>query len=368
MILENRAFLVFLLLVSLSFAWLLSPFFAPIFWAIAVCIIFYPIKLKLTKRLPGRDNTVAFLTLLSAMLIVILPITFLLVNAIGEAQTLYASIRSGNFDLAQKLQEIVDSSEFIKDSLIRFNLSPDNIQERITARVGENSRMIVDSTLNIGQNMTAFVLNLGIMLYVAFFIIRDGERLKELMIEALPLGDERERLLFKRFSDVVNAALKGNLVVAAVQGAIGGIAFWALGIPSAMLWTFAMMFASLIPAVGAALIWAPVAIYFAATGQYTEAIILTVVGVVVIGLMDNLLRPILVGRDTKLPDYIILTSTLGGIALFGIGGFVVGPIIAALFVSSWNIFMREFVDPDQPAEERLHEDSVKTDSAAVNSD
>ena len=357
MILENRAFLIFLLLVSLLFAWVLSPFFAPIFWAIAVCIIFYPVKMALAKHLPERDNLVALLTLLSAMLIVILPITFLIVNAIGEAQVLYASIRSGDFNLAEKLQAIVNSSSFLQDAFARFNLSPENLQERITSRVGENSRMIVDSTLNIGQNMTAFVINLGIMLYVAFFIIRDGERLKELMIEALPLGDERERLLFKRFSDVVNAALKGNLVVAAVQGAIGGITFWALGIPSAMLWTFAMMFASLIPAVGAALIWAPVAIYFAATGQYTDAIILTVVGVVIIGLMDNLLRPILVGRDTKLPDYIILTSTLGGIALFGIGGFVVGPIIAALFVSSWNIFIREFADVDKSTEEAIYQES-----------
>ena len=357
MILENRAFLVFLLLVSLLFGWVLSPFFAPIFWAIAVCIIFYPVKQWLMTRMPERRNTVAALTLLCSMVVVILPITLLLISAIGEAQNLYTAIRSGDFNLSDKVQGFIDSSPYIQDLFARFNLTPESIQKSVTERLGQNSKIIVDSTLNIGQNMTNFVINLGIMLYVAFFIIRDGEKLKELMIEALPLGDARERLLFKRFSDVVNAALKGNLVVAAVQGAIGGLAFWALGIPSAILWTFAMMFASLIPAIGAALIWAPVAIYFAVTGNYADAIILTVIGVVVIGLMDNLLRPILVGRDTKLPDYIILTSTLGGIALFGIGGFVVGPIVAALFVSSWNIFIKEFVEQDKPAEEGIYADS-----------
>ncbi len=152
----------------------------------------------------------------------------------------------------------------------------------------------------------------------------------------------RESLLFKKFAEVTRATVKGNLVVAAVQGTLGGLIFLALGIPGALLWGVVMTLLSLIPVVGAGLIWAPVALYLFAVGEWVQGLILAAFGAVVIGLVDNILRPILVGRDTKLPDYMVLLSTLGGFVLFGMNGFVVGPLIAALFVTFWQIFVREF--------------------------
>ncbi len=165
-----------------------------------------------------------------------------------------------------------------------------------------------------------------------------------MLIRALPLGDERERLLFAKFAEVTRATVKGNLLIAIIQGALGGLIFWILGITGALLWGVVMAVVSLIPAVGAALVWVPTAIYLAAVGEVASALILTTFGVVVIGLADNLLRPLLVGRDTKLPDYIVLLSTLGGIVMFGVNGFVMGPLVAALFIAFWGIFIREFSD------------------------
>jgi predicted PurR-regulated permease PerM len=155
------------------------------------------------------------------------------------------------------------------------------------------------------------------------------------------LGDARERLLFAKFGEVTRATIKGNLVIAVVQGSLGGIIFGILGIPGALLWGVVMAVLSLIPAVGPALIWLPVSLYLFAIDENTKAIILIGFGAGVIGLIDNILRPILVGRDTKIPDYIVLLSTLGGLGLFGVNGFIIGPLVAALFMAFWGIFIRE---------------------------
>ena len=140
-----------------------------------------------------------------------------------------------------------------------------------------------------------------------------------------------------RFNTVVRATVKGNLLVAAIQGALGGLAFWYLDLGAAVLWGVLMAFLSLLPAVGAALVWLPVAVYLFMAGQVGASLGLVAWGVLVIGLVDNLLRPLLVGRDTRMPDYVVLITTLGGMAAFGINGFVIGPTVAALFVAVWHI-------------------------------
>jgi predicted PurR-regulated permease PerM len=152
------------------------------------------------------------------------------------------------------------------------------------------------------------------------------------------LRPEQERDLFNKFTTVIRATVKGNIVVAVVQGALGGLIFWFLGVHAPVLWAVLMAFLSLLPAVGAGLVWLPVAIYFLVTGATWEGVVLIAYGVLVIGLVDNVLRPILVGKDTKMPDYVVLISTLGGMAIFGLNGFVIGPVIAAMFMATWDIF------------------------------
>ena len=170
----------------------------------------------------------------------------------------------------------------------------------------------------------------------------------------MPLSDEYNAQLIARFTAVVRATVKGNIVIAVVQGTIGGVTFWALGIKGALLWGTLMTFLSLLPAVGSALVWVPAAAYLILTGSAAKGIVLVLVGVLVIGLIDNVLRPILVGRDTRLPDYVVLVSTLGGISIFGINGFVIGPLIAALFIAAWTLFRDE-----QAAERRLEREAAR---------
>ena len=183
-----------------------------------------------------------------------------------------------------------------------------------------------------------FVVSFFLMLYLLFFFLRDGSELAQRLKDAIPLRTEQKRALFSKFTIVIRAMFKGTILVAALQGVLGGIIFWFLGIPAAVLWGVVMAFLSLLPAVGSALIWLPVALYLLATGAVWQGLVLITYGALVIGLVDNLLRPFLIGMDTKLPDYVVLTSTLGGIAIFGLNGFVIGPVIAAMFIATWDIF------------------------------
>jgi len=179
------------------------------------------------------------------------------------------------------------------------------------------------------------------MLYLLFFVLRDGERMLEAIIRALPLGDERERALFAKFAEVSRATIKGTLVIGLMQGFLGGVMFSILGVTGAVFWGVVMVILSILPIVGASIVWIPVAIFLLMSGAWIKALVLVIFGAVVIGLLDNILRPLLVGRDTKMPDYIILLSTLGGLSVFGISGFVIGPIIASLFLSVWVMFQEE---------------------------
>jgi predicted PurR-regulated permease PerM len=215
------------------------------------------------------------------------------------------------------------------------------VKERLSSAAIAASQFLAQNTIAIGQNTVQFFVSLGITIYLTFFILRDGPWLVALIIKALPLGDQREHQLKDKLVEVTRATVKGSLVVAIVQGSLGGIIFGILGIPGSVLWGVVMTLLSLIPVVGAGLVWGPVAVYLFAVGQWEQGLILTLFGAGVIGLVDNILRPILVGRDTKLPDYIVLLSTLGGFALFGMSGFVLGPVVAAVFVASWDIFMLE---------------------------
>ncbi len=340
--LETRTFLAMLVGVSLAFILLMKPFFGPIFWAVAIALIFHPVREKLAVKIGDRPNTVALLTLLLCLVIVIIPVLILVTSLIAEGVGLYQKIQSGELRPGEYIDRVVESFPAVEAFFAEFGLNFGDIRDKAVSVFVGGSQLLAKQALGVGQNTFQFFLGLALMAYLAFFLLRDGNKLIELMIKALPLGDARERLLFAKFAEVTRATVKGNLLIAIIQGALGGFIFWALNIQGALLWGVVMAIVSLLPAVGAALVWVPAAIYLAATGEVTSAIILTVFGTVVIGLSDNVLRPIFVGRDTRLPDYIVLLSTLGGLAMFGINGFVMGPLVAALFMAFWGIFIREF--------------------------
>ena len=243
-------------------------------------------------------------------------------------------------DFGQFIQQVIDAlPTWATDILNRLGLTDlSAIQPRLSAALVQGSKTIAAQALSVGKGTANFIISLFIMLYLLFFFLRDGAALAGRIKDAIPLPAGQKRELFTKFTIVTRAMFKGTLLVAIVQGALGGFIFWVLGIHAPVLWGVVMGLFSLLPAVGAAAVWVPVAIYFLATGAIWEGVVLIAFGAFVIGLVDNLLRPFLVGKDTELPDFVVLISTLGGISIFGLNGFVIGPTIAAMFIAVWDIF------------------------------
>jgi predicted PurR-regulated permease PerM len=274
-------------------------------------------------------------------LIAILPVIILSIFLVQEGTAVYRNIESGELDIAGYVAQFKHSlPSYLQHLLDRFGMGELNgLREKIIKSAMTGNEFVATQAFSFGQGTFEFIVSFFIMMYLLFFFLRDGAELARKVRMAVPLEENQKRRLQLKFNRVVRATVKGNLVVAITQGALGGLIFWFLDIPSALIWAVLMAFLSLLPAVGAGIIWAPVAAFFLFTGAIWQGVTLALFGVFVIGLVDNVLRPILVGKDTKMPDYMILISTLGGLAIFGLNGFVIGPLIAALFMSSWAIFI-----------------------------
>jgi predicted PurR-regulated permease PerM len=338
--LQHKTFLLLLIVVTLAFGWILWPFYGAVFWGAVLAILFMPLYRRMLVATGQRRNLAALATLLLCLVIVIFPLTMITAALIQEGASVYQNIRSGQLDFGAYFQQVIKAlPTWMVNLLDRFGLtSIPLLEEKLSASVVQGSQIVAKQAINIGQNAFDLVVSLGIMLYLLFFLLRDGAGLSVRIRQAIPLSMEHKRHLFGKFTTVIRATVKGNVVVAATQGALGGVMFWILGIQGALLWGVLMGFLSLLPAIGAGLIWLPVAIYFLVAGAIWQGVILIVFGVLVIGLVDNILRPVLVGKDTQMPDYVVLISTLGGMALFGLNGFVIGPAIAALFIAAWDLF------------------------------
>jgi len=338
--LEDKTFLLLVIAVSLAFAWILWPFFGAVLWGTILAILFAPFHRHLLSFMGQRRTVAALATVMIVLLIVILPVTLVGALLLQEAVSVYEKFQSGELNIGRYFQQVLGAlPAWVSDLLDRFGLTNlVSMQERLSTGLMEGSQFVAAKALNIGQNTFDFIVNLCIVLYLLFFLVRDGDDLVRRIRTAIPLYPDQQRELFNRFTTVIRATVKGNVVVAVAQGALGGLIFWFLGVHAPVLWAVVMAFLSLLPAVGSALVWLPVAIYFLVTGATWQGIVLIAFGVLVIGLVDNVLRPMLVGKDTKMPDYVVLISTLGGIAIFGLNGFVIGPVIAAMFMAVWDIF------------------------------
>jgi predicted PurR-regulated permease PerM len=336
--LEHRTLLWLVVAFTVAFVFVIGPLAGAVLWALFLAIVFWPMHQR-CKRLVHRPSVAALLTLLSIVVIVIVPLALVSASVVEEASALYQKIRSGQLQPAQYLQQVLDAlPAWVRSVLQRFGLNDiPALSHRTGDLLSRSSQFLTTRLLGIGQNTLNFVVSFFIMLYVLYFLLRDGSELGRHIHRAVPLQPHQTRKLLQQFVTVVRATVKGNVVVALIQGALGGLAFWVLGLPGVALWGAFMALLSLLPAVGAALVWGPVALYKLFTGELVGGVGLIVWGVLVIGLVDNVLRPVLVGRDTRMPDYLVLVATVGGIGLFGLNGFVIGPVIAAMFLVCWNL-------------------------------
>ena len=333
-------FILIVFIVTLAFFDVLSPYYSAILWAAILAVIFNPVKNKIRTRLGERNGLAALMTIVIICLIVFTPLAIILSSLAYELNLVYSKLQHNDTQFPTVVASLfAHLPGWARSFLADHNLdSAQQIQQQLSDAALKGGQYLAGSAFLIGKGTFGFTVSFGIMLYLLFFLLRDGASLAKRIGQATPLEEAHKRQLVGKFTTVIRATVKGNIVVAASQGALGGMIFWILGIQGPVLWGVLMAFLSLLPAVGAGLIWVPVAIYFLATGAVWQGVVLTAFGVFVIGLVDNILRPVLVGKDTKMPDYIVLISTLGGMALFGLTGFVIGPVIAALFMASWDLF------------------------------
>jgi predicted PurR-regulated permease PerM len=326
--------------VSVGFVFILWPFLGAVLWAVFIAIVFDPLHARVRAQVGPRPSLAALLTLLLIVAIVIFPLILVSLAVVQEAAAVLQRLRSGEIDFGAYLQQLLEAlpqwARAILDRLGIINVAA--LQKQLTSLLAGSGQFITSHLLGLGQNTLNFGVALVVMLYLLFFLLRDGPQLSVRLRRAIPLEPHQTERLLANFVTVVRATVKGNIVIALVQGTLGGLAFAVLGLPGALLWGTLMSLLSLLPAVGAALVWGPAAGWLLFSGDIAAAVGLTLWGVLAIGLVDNLLRPILVGKDTNLPDYIVLLATLGGIAGFGINGFVIGPVIAALFLNTWALY------------------------------
>jgi predicted PurR-regulated permease PerM len=324
---------------ALALGWILLPFYGAIMWALIIAMLFVPIYRWLLLRLKQRRNLAASLVMLLVLVVGVLPFALMTASLAREASVVYKHIDSGDWNPALYLRGLFDALPGWGTALLeRVGVADfDNLQRRVRAALAQGSQFIATQAFGIGLDTFGFVASLGVTLYLAFFLVRDGDKLAQIAQTALPVPQQFKRELVDKFMAVVRATVKGSLLVAGIQGALGGIAFWFLDVKGALLWAAVMAFLALVPLVGASIVWLPVAAYFFLTGAFWQCLALVAYGVLVIGLADNLLRPLLVGKDAGLPAYVVMITTLGGMAVFGINGFIIGPTIAAMFIAVWHL-------------------------------
>ena len=305
-------FLAFLTLVTLAFLAILLPFYSALMWAAILALLFSPMERELLARMPRSRNAATLVTIGAVMLIVIIPVIILTGSLVSQGAQIYGLIRSSKVNFGAYFGQIVEGlPTWLRHMLDQQGLlDVGTIQQKLAESGSEIGQFVASQAVNIGQNTAHILASTGILLYVLFFLLRDGGELTAIFRKAIPMEDEQKNHLLSKFAAVVKATVKGNIAIAAMQGALGGF-----------------------------IVWGPMAIYLMATGSVGKGVLLLAYGVGVIGLVDNIMRPLLVGKDTRMPDYLVLISTIGGMSLFGLNGFVIGPLIAALFMASWDLYV-----------------------------
>jgi len=323
-----------IILLSVIILYLIRPFFYPIFWAAVLAVMFYPIYKGVVKYVK-RQAISSFITILIVILTIFIPltlITYLIVNA--------------SFDLynAASKNVIFTNPEQVSSWLQHSFLGPyiDQIRNQWAGYISSVARTLGEflftNIMSFTQNSVKFLFMLFIMFYTLFFFFKDGKRILQKIMHISPLGDTYEEMLYNRFTSTARATLKSTILVGGLQGILAGLLFWITGIQGAIIWGLITMICALIPALGSFIVWAPIGVISLALGNTWQGIVILLFGFLVVSTIDNFLKPIMVGKDAQMHPLIVLFSTLGGVVLFGISGFVIGPVVAALYLSIISIY------------------------------
>jgi predicted PurR-regulated permease PerM len=362
--LQHASFLLILAVVSLLMAVIMWPFAQPLLWAALAAIMFQPLYRWMLRKFGGRRNAAASASLLVIFFAVLVPALWLGTLVVQEALILVSTLQQQPLDLTitfdrvysmlpQMAQEAIDRSGWADMA---------NVQKKLEGVLAQSAGMIASQAVSIGSGALGFLLSFSVGLYVMFFLLRDGERIGRTVLRTIPVERSISERLAERFLGIVRATIKGSGVVGVVQGVMGGITFLIVGLESALFFGVLMTIFALVPVIGAGAVYVPVGLWLLVAGEVWQGVFVLVVGFFVISSADNVLRPILVGRDTGIPDWIILVTTLGGISFLGFSGIVLGPLVAGLFLASWSI-LREYRDEDARAAEEEEIDPIIVDAS-----
>ncbi len=319
---------------ALYLCWLmLKPFIGVLLWAAVLTMSFEPVHTRLLARTKS-PNLSAALSCLLVMLAIGVPAGLLGWAIIHEVTPAITGLQAGLSDLLSPHSPITGPAI----SWLDDHVDLEQVRAQVTEQLGGVGTTLAGRTIGIVGGVLGTFIQALFVLFVMYYLFRDGKQVRAALSSAIPLRHRQTYAIFVRTREVVSASVYGVLVISVIQGALGGLAFWALGLPSAVLWSVAMMFLSLIPMTGAFVVWIPAAIYLAVSGAWIKAILLTLWGVLVIGLVDNFLRPKLVGERAKLHELFIFFAVLGGLQVFGLLGIVLGPVVLAIALALFDAF------------------------------
>jgi predicted PurR-regulated permease PerM len=346
--------LLIVLAIALYLCWqMVQPFVNVILWAAVLAVVFYPLHRRIRERVVNPAGAAIVSTLLVVVLI-LMPATFITVAVVRELAGAADNLQAG-------VQKLSDASTIpglgwvLEKTRGYVTIDPVEARKFLAERLQVWGAALAASTLVVVGGAVGAVVQMVLVVFTLFYMFRDGERIRGSVYDILPLQRIQMHDISSRTRDVIAATIYGVLAISAIQGSLGFLIFWILGIPSPLLWGVVMFFLSMIPMAGAFLVWVPAAIYLALTGAYIKALILVVWGLVVIGSIDNFLSPRLVGRRARLHELLIFFSVLGGLEVFGILGLVLGPVVVAITLALIEMVRQSF----KPPSETLPQETVK---------
>jgi predicted PurR-regulated permease PerM len=322
--------------IALYVCWLMiRPFLGVVAWAVVLVIVFYPVHRRLAIRI-SRPSLRALTSCTLVVLVIVLPLIVLTTLVAGELSKVIPTLPS---EISQLLNDPTSPVARISGWInARFGVDMVSLKAFLVDHLKQSSDRLVGTSLNLMGNIASGIVQAFFVLFTMYYLFKDGDTIVDKLPAALPLSSEQSDAIIVRTKQVVGASVYGVVTIALIQGILGGIMFWILGVPSPLLWAVLMAFVCMIPVAGSFLVWLPLSIYLIATGHWTKAIILIVWGALIISTVDNVLRPKLVGTQTKLHELFVFFSVLGGISVFGLLGIVLGPVVLAITLGLLSTF------------------------------
>lgn len=321
-------------LLTIGVLYLFAPFSYPIFWAAVVAIMFYPIHTRIV-RVTKKEGLASMLSVILIFLIIFIPLIFLSTILVKQSHDLYITV--SNSEIIQNPDHVSSWLEQNKLTAPYFVKIQNDWANYATKTIQWVSNFLFTSIKSITQNSLNFILMTFIMFYTLYYFFKDGAQMLHRIMQLSPLGDDYEEMLYHRFTSTTRATLKSTLIVGSVQGIFSGLLFWIAGIEGAFIWGVIMTIIAIIPAIGTPIILIPAGLVMLIMGNFWQGILI-LIGSAVVSILDNIIRPPLIGKDIQMHPLVVFFSTLGGIILFGISGFIIGPIIAALYISVMSIY------------------------------